>query len=343
MVDGLSRPLVVCVRGPSRSGKSTLCESLIRELRSDVRVAWTKRTHHCLDLPHKSSGRIWEAAPAAMVVHAPDRLQLTFPAPAPAAESLVAALPPTIDLILLETHEPEPFATILAESLPPADGEQVIGRFSLETASTVAASLAAVIRTMLPADLLLARSLRLAALALDGHLCPELILGTRLAVTGATALGTTLPDAGNHLEATVETNGCAAAAIQALVPKRAPGILDYGKLAATFSDHHSRRALHLAVRGDVCRAFLDSGEDLSTTLQQLAEIRAEELFSIREAPFMDSFAGAGQSPHHVTCTGCGDEVFGGRQIITGSGEYCRPCSAELYAPARQERQLAPWR
>lgn len=134
-----SAPPVVCVRGPSRSGKTALSEALIRAIGGRARVGWCKRTHHELDLPHKSSGRVWAAGAAVMAVQSPDRLQLTFGPGSPSAEALIAALPPGLDLVLFETHTPEAYPTFLAESYEPAPGEHVLGRFRFETVEDVAA------------------------------------------------------------------------------------------------------------------------------------------------------------------------------------------------------------
>ena len=68
-------PQVICVRGPSRSGKTSICERLVAGLeQSGLRVAYLKRTHHLLDLPDKSSARIWDSGPALMMLRATDRL-----------------------------------------------------------------------------------------------------------------------------------------------------------------------------------------------------------------------------------------------------------------------------
>lgn len=144
-------PVTVCVRGPSRSGKTALCEALIDELNaSGLQVAYLKRSHHELDLPHKASGRIWTHGPAAMVLNAADRLQLTLPRADGSAESLLALLPAGIDVALFETHSPEAYPTFLAECLDPADGEQVIGRWSMETTAALRGGFAELVRALLP-------------------------------------------------------------------------------------------------------------------------------------------------------------------------------------------------
>jgi molybdopterin-guanine dinucleotide biosynthesis protein MobB len=126
-------PPIVCIRGPSGSGKTALCQRLIGALgRDGERVGYVKRTHHPLDLPHKASSRIWTSGAAAMVLRSTDRIQVTLPDGESTVEELVALLPADITLVLLETHEPEPYPSILSTLLAPAGGEDVIGRWALE-------------------------------------------------------------------------------------------------------------------------------------------------------------------------------------------------------------------
>jgi len=343
-------PLVVCVRGPSRSGKSTLCESLVAALGDGVRVAWIKRTHHELDLPEKSSGRVWAQHPAAMVMRGPDRLQLTFPTVSPDPEALVATLPADIDLILLETHSPEPFPAIVSTELEPEPGETVIGRFSLTTARDQAGAFAAELLAMLPPDLALSRSVRIAARAHGGHACPGIVLGTRLALAGAAALGVEIPDTCKRLVVAVETDRCAVDAVQALTGcrpgKRTLRLLDYGKLAATFYDLANRRAVRVSVRGDVrARVVAACGEDPSAAqIRAYSTMPCDELLTMMSARFeVDPLDLPGKPARRVTCLRCGEEVSDGREVTNEIGDYCRPCAAELGVLTGMEGRQARWR
>ncbi|MCZ2109423.1 MAG: molybdopterin-guanine dinucleotide biosynthesis protein MobB [Dehalococcoidia bacterium] len=343
-------PLVVCVRGPSRSGKSTLCESLVAALRGHANVAWVKRTHHELDLPEKSSGRVWAQHPAAMVLRGPDRLQLTLPPVSPEPGALVATLPVDIDLVLLETHSPEPFPSVVSTALDPEPGEDVLARFSLMTARDQAPPIAQRLLAMLPRDLLLSRSVRVAARAHGGHACPGIVLGTRLALAGAAALGIELPDTSKRLVVAVETDRCAVDAVQVLTGCR-PGrrtlrLLDYGKLAATFYDLTNQKAVRISVRGDVRgRAVAEPGEDLTA-----AQIRAylampcSELLTMMSVPFeVDPLDLPGKPLRRINCLHCGEEVSDGREVTNEIGDYCRSCAAELGVLTGMEGRQARWR
>ncbi len=132
--DGVARPAVLCVRGPSRSGKTTVCELLIAFFEArGRRTAYLKRTHHELDLPEKASGRVWTRGPSAMVILTPDRMQVTTPHVEPTAAAMLMALPAGIDVALLETHSAENYPTILSTTIEPAAGEDVISRWCLDT------------------------------------------------------------------------------------------------------------------------------------------------------------------------------------------------------------------
>jgi molybdopterin-guanine dinucleotide biosynthesis protein MobB len=126
--------VVICVRGPSRSGKTAICERISRALATaGERIGYVKRTHHPLDLPQKASGRVWASGAAAMVLRSTDRIQVTLPPEDADLARLLALLPPSITVALIETHEPEPYPTVLAASVEPLPDERVLARWSLDT------------------------------------------------------------------------------------------------------------------------------------------------------------------------------------------------------------------
>ena len=325
-------PVTVAVRGPSRSGKTTLCERLIAALGGlELRVAWVKRTHHAVDLPGKSSGRIWAAGPAATALRSGDRLQVTLPPGEADARSLLSSLPPGIDVVLLETHEAEPFPTILSMQIQAADGAPVIGRWEfLHEDEAVAASLPAVLG-LLPRDRVLDHAFRSALRLHGGHGCAGLVLGTRLALAGSASLGLTVPDRENRLLVVPETDRCAVDGIQAVTGcrpgKRTLRLLDYGKLAATFYDEWSGRAVRVAARGDLRARVGASGEDRHAIQRAAYATWPEDaLFATSEVAFsLDQHDRPGPPRSRVICAGCGEEVSDGRHRETDDGPRCRPC------------------
>jgi formylmethanofuran dehydrogenase subunit E len=331
----LASPAVVCIRGPSRSGKTELIRRLIETLRArGVSVAYLKRTHHPLDLPGKGSARVWQSNPAAMVIHGVDRVQLTFPAGSRDAPSLLSHVPADVDLVLLETHNPEPFPTILARGVDAAEGEEVIGRWALCDIDAAVATLTPALVRLLPSDCPLARSLRSAVALHGGHACPGLILGTRLALAGAEALGVEVPDRTKRLKVVLETDRCAADAVQAVtgcrLGQRTLRLLDYGKLAATFTDQSQGWAVRVAVRGDLRDRVADMcpAGGREALLAAYATMTPPELFDFRSVvlpPVSEDSPRVGR--RHVRCTACGEEVSDRREVDVDGRLFCRPCAA----------------
>jgi formylmethanofuran dehydrogenase subunit E len=268
-----------------------------------------------------------------MVMRAADRLQLTREAGDGSVKSLLAMLPDDIDLVLLETHSPESYPTVLAETAEPAEGEQVIGRWSFESLDQSAEQAAGRVRQLLPRDRELDHALRRAMALHGGHACAGIILGTRLALAGAHALGVDLPDRQKRLVVSVEIDRCAADAIQAVTGcrpgKRTLGFLDYGKLAATFVDLQQGAAVRVAALGDLRERVGGPADRHQRHEAQRAAYLAmpdEQLFSIAPADAaISQWDMPGPPRSRVNCATCGEEVSDGREVPTEVGPVCRGC------------------
>lgn len=301
--------------------------------RLGARVAYVKRTHHLLDLPTKSSGRVWEAGPAAMVIRAPDRLQVTLPPGEERAADVLGHVPREADVVLLETHQPEPYPSIVAASAAPVPGERILSRWELGSVEGDAMAAAARIAELLPRDLILDRALRAARELHGGEACAGIILGTRLALYAGELLGVALPDREKRLLVRVEIERCAADAIAAVTGcrpgKRTLRFVDYGKLAATFWDLRSGRAVRVAARGDLREQVGAEGAGRHAA-QAAAYLAwpAERLFTVS---VVDAEPGPldrpGKPLRRVICGACGEEVADGREVMTEDGPRCRPCVA----------------
>ena len=328
-------PQVVCVRGPSRSGKTTMCQLLIAALaQRGVRAAYLKRTHHLLDLPEKSSGRIWAHGPAAMVLRATDRLQVTLPPGEGAAADLLAHVPGDADIVLLETHEPEPYPTILSRLLDPSQAAPVIGSWDLETIEDAAASFVPSLLALVPADRALDHSLRIALEFHGGHGCPGVVLGTRLALLAGDELGLVLPDRQKRLSVAVESDRCAADAIQAItgcrVGKRTFRVIDHGKLAARFFDAATGRAIRVAALSGtrvIAEQRYPGMDRHDAQLRAYIELPPETLFSVAPVAWeQGEFDQPGKPQRRVECAACGEEVIDARDVPGPDGPLCRPCA-----------------
>lgn len=309
-----------------------VCALVERLAPAGIRIGYAKRTHHGLDLPEKASGRVWAAGPGAMAIACPDRLQLTFPPGDGAAKALIRSFPAEIDLVLLETHTPEPYPTIRSELIEAAEGEATFATWSLADLDGAAARAAAAVQRLLPRDLELDRALRTAREAHGEHACPGLILGTRLSRYAGRLLGMELPDREKRLVVRVEIDRCAADAIQAVTGcrpgKRTLRFADYGKLAATFWDLRTGRAVRVAARGDLRERAGAAGEGRHAA-QAAAYLTwpEEALFTVCEvAEPLGELELPGPPRRRVVCGGCGEEVSDGREVLTAAGARCRPCA-----------------
>ncbi|MCC7365067.1 MAG: molybdopterin-guanine dinucleotide biosynthesis protein MobB [Dehalococcoidia bacterium] len=337
-------PAVLAVRGPSRAGKTALIEGLIQALAADgIEVAYVKRTHHELDLPAKGSGRVWSRRPAAMVMHAPDRLQVTVAPGDDSTPALLRALPPNIDLALVETHSQQVYPTLLSTLMEPGEGEDVIARWEPLQPPTDAIIRAA--RSLVPADRELDRALRLATAMHGGRGCPGVILGTRLGLAGLHALGMEA-GGGDGLVVTLETDRCAADAVLAVtgcrIGRGTLRFVDHGKVAATFAHAASGRAVRVAARGDLrARAGWACDARERRALQRAAYLSMtdDELFTLADAPVSarDEARGDESPRRRVNCATCGEEVADGREVQVEHGTYCRACLAPREAELEGSR------
>jgi formylmethanofuran dehydrogenase subunit E len=172
-----------------------------------------------------------------------------------------------------------------------------------------------------------------------GHLCAGQVLGVRLAMLGLRELGIEDPLAERkRLVTCVEIDRCATDAI-ALVTgcrlgKRALKFFDWGKMAATFVDLKSGRAVRIAAK--------DSSKDLARQMfpdlpkeqgQQRAyrEMSDADLFDrqeVRVAVRPEDLPGF-KGPR-VVCAQCGESVQFRREVLREGRALCRACAGECY-------------
>ena len=85
--------------------------------------------------------------------------------------------------------------------------------------------------------------------ALHHHLCPRQVLGVRMGMLAGKVLSLALPQSDKRLLTIMETDGCGAdgvaVATNCWVGRRTMRIEDYGKMAATFVDTVTARAVRI--------------------------------------------------------------------------------------------------
>ena len=174
-----------------------------------------------------------------------------------------------------------------------------------------------------------------------GHICAGQILGLRMAMHGLDLLGLDDPTGAHRkrLVTFVEIDRCATDAIGVVtgcrLGKRALKFRDWGKMAATFCDLETGRAVRVvALESSKQKAKEMFPETASPGEQQLRAYRAmapEDLFStqwvrVRIGP-QDL---PGYKAPRVTCAACGEGINFQREVLRDGRALCRACAGERY-------------
>ncbi len=176
------------------------------------------------------------------------------------------------------------------------------------------------------------------------HLCPRQVLGVRIGLAGMKALGFDAPPPKKRLLTIVESDGCFAdgviAATDCTVGHRTLRVEDYGKIAATFVDVKTGRAVRVAPRLDVRqRAYeyvSDEPRHYFAQLQAYQIMPDEVLLTVHPVTLSRSLEEIiSRAGVRVNCTACGEEIINGREIYLDGAPYCIPCArAGYYRPLK---------
>ncbi|HEV2882096.1 MAG TPA: FmdE family protein [Pyrinomonadaceae bacterium] len=181
--------------------------------------------------------------------------------------------------------------------------------------------------------------------ALHGHICPGQVLGARMALLGCKLIGVDDPRGADRkkLIVWVEIDRCMTDALSAVtgvrLGRRSLKYFDYGKVAATFLNTETGRAVRVAAL-DSSRVLAEARYPSlqSKKERQMATYREaseEELFKIEavRVDFKETDA-PGRPRTRLTCVRCLEGVNDGREIVGEDGEVsCRPCANGAYYEA----------
>ena len=180
----------------------------------------------------------------------------------------------------------------------------------------------------------------LAASATHHHrLCPRQVLGVRMGMLAGEWLDIELPQIDKRVLAIVETDGCAvdgmAAATNCRVGRRTMRIEDYGKVAATFVDTETGRAVrivpHAEARARAAQYAPEATDRWHAQLLGYQRIPTAELLLARPVRLLASIeAIVSRASHRARCAACGEEVLNQREVTRDGATLCRPCSGESY-------------
>ncbi len=177
-----------------------------------------------------------------------------------------------------------------------------------------------------------------------GHLCPRQVLGVRIGLAGMRALGFAEPPTKKRLLVIAETDGCFVdgliVATGCTVGHRTLRIEDYGKVAATFVDVRTGRAVRVAPRVDVRQRAMAYGPEgerrrYFIMLHAYQVMPEDELLAVEEVRLRVPVEVIISRPKvRVNCTACGEEVINEREVYINGLPYCRACAwGAYYEPA----------
>jgi formylmethanofuran dehydrogenase subunit E len=177
------------------------------------------------------------------------------------------------------------------------------------------------------------------------HLCPRQILGVRIGLAGKKALGFYAPPTKKQLLVISETDGCfvdgVIAATGCTVGHRTLRVEDYGKVAATFVDTVTGKAVRVAPALDVrekayfyapdeprhyfaqMRAYQIMPDELMLTVQSVVlNIPVEQIIS--------------RPSVRVNCDLCGEEIMNEREVHQNGLTLCPSCAHGGYYQVNQQ-------
>ncbi len=172
-----------------------------------------------------------------------------------------------------------------------------------------------------------------------GHTCAGQILGLRLAMLGLKELGIEDPiKERKRLVTIVEIDRCATDAVQLVtgcrLGKRALKFKDFGKVAATFVDLKTGRAVRIVAREESKQRARELYPELDKEEGQrraYRELPDDELFTKQwvrvELPPEDM---PGYKAPRVVCAQCGEGINFKREVVREGRVLCRACAGESY-------------
>jgi len=176
---------------------------------------------------------------------------------------------------------------------------------------------------------------------LHGHLCPGQVLGVRMAMAGLDAVGIDDPKGKDrkNLVVFVEMDRCATDAVQSVtgcsLGKRTMKFVDYGKMAATFVNISTGRAVRVIA--------LDESRDMARSLYpQMTDKYAAQCEAYKVIPDESLFElmdvsveirpedMPGRPLRRVQCSLCGESIQDMREVFRQGKVLCRPCADGTY-------------
>jgi formylmethanofuran dehydrogenase subunit E len=180
-----------------------------------------------------------------------------------------------------------------------------------------------------------------AAAIAHGHLCAGQVLGVRMAMLGLEKLGIYDPRGKDRkrLVTFVEIDRCATDAVGVVtgcrLGKRALKFRDWGKMAATFVDVETGKAIRIAAKESSKQKARELHPEIENKNQQ-------QMLAYREMPEADLFdvqwvkvelppeEFPGYKSERIVCDQCGEGINFKREVRREGRVLCQGCAGESY-------------
>lgn len=171
------------------------------------------------------------------------------------------------------------------------------------------------------------------------HLCPRQVLGVRMGILAGRILLLNLPQTDKRLVTIVESDGCmvdgVSAATNCTVGHRTLRVQDEGKIAATFVDMVTKRAIRIAPRDGIRRVAQEySSTNCSRWEAQLKGYQCmpdDDLFIVKDVELLFSLEKLiSRKGSKVICHTCEEEINNEREVMSGETVLCRSCAGLGY-------------
>jgi len=174
-----------------------------------------------------------------------------------------------------------------------------------------------------------------------GHLCAGQVLGVRMSMLGLREIGISDPKGSDRksLIVFVEMDRCATDAVQSVtgcsLGKRSMKFMDYGKMAATFLNLKTGRAMRVFARDDsrdkAKERFPEIENKYAGQLEAYRIMPDEELFDVMEvAVNVAPQDMPGRPMRRVRCDSCGEHVQDMREVDKDGRALCVACARGGY-------------
>jgi formylmethanofuran dehydrogenase subunit E len=182
---------------------------------------------------------------------------------------------------------------------------------------------------------------------IHGHLCPGQVLGVKMSILGLKSIGIEEPKGKDrkNLIVFVEMDRCATDAVQSVtgcsLGHRTMKFMDYGKMAATFVNLKTGRAVRVLAKEeakdkakemfphienkyqDQLEAYkIMSDNDLFDVMEVKVELRPEDM--------------PGKPLRRIRCDSCGEYVQDMREVRRDEKILCKPCADGGYYTVEDE-------